>query len=79
MTKQQLYEEAMDTFRFESSVFRAAQADYRSRKIGDADFLAARKRFNAANEASDLAEAELLGDDAEPLDAEGPDVHFLCR
>lgn len=79
MTKQQLYLEAMDTFRFESSVFRAAQAHYRSRKIGDADFLAARARFDAANKASDLAEAELLRDDTEPLDAIGPDVHFLCR
>lgn len=79
MDKQQLYEEAMAAFRIESAAFRSAQADYRSRKIGDADFLAARARFNAANEASDLAESELLGEYTEPLDVEGPDVHFLCR
>lgn len=52
------YRRALDAFRSESAVFRKAQEDYRARRIGDAEFLAARKRFDNAQSAMDEAERD---------------------
>lgn len=42
-----------------SAEFRKAQEAYRARKIGDAEFLAARALFDAAEKAFDIVFAEI--------------------
>ena len=50
------YNRALDGFRAASREFRLAQEQYRAKKIGDSQFLAARAEFNAASSLMDYAE-----------------------
>jgi hypothetical protein len=56
MTKD--YEAAIKKHNVASTAFRAAQDDYRARRIGDAEYLAARKAFNDASAEFDVAFAK---------------------
>lgn len=51
------YAKALEESRAASAIFREAQLAYRSRKIGDAEFLAARKIYDASEAAFDAAYA----------------------
>jgi hypothetical protein len=49
------YETALATSAAANAAYRAALADYRAMKIGDAEFLAAKAIHNAAQAAFDIA------------------------
>lgn len=55
------YNAALEVFRKASATFSAAQDAYRARTIGDAEFLAARAEFKAADAVMDAAEAKVKG------------------
>jgi hypothetical protein len=55
MSMSKRYAAALAKARKASSDFRQAQADYRSRKIGDAEFLKARAAYKRSDEALDQA------------------------
>ena len=52
------YLKALDASRIASKKFSVVTAAYRARKIGDAEYLAARREHDAAMEAFDLAYAK---------------------
>lgn len=52
------YEIALATANAASAKFHAIADDYRNMKIGDAEYLAARAEFQAANDAFDIAYAK---------------------
>jgi hypothetical protein len=56
MTK--TYEAALEESRKAARKFMAVQADYRARKIGDAEYLAARAEYEASEKAFDAAYAK---------------------
>jgi outer membrane protein TolC len=60
MTAQEQYDAAMDSMREASRLYRAATEQYRARLIGDAEFLSYRAALNAANDAVDVAEQNLI-------------------
>lgn len=49
------YAIALESHNAASKIFTAAQAAYRARTIGDAEFITARKAFDAATEIYDAA------------------------
>jgi hypothetical protein len=53
------YEASLIAFRAASRDEHAAAADYHARKIGDASYLAARAKREAAGKACDAAEAQI--------------------
>lgn len=53
------YDKVLEAARVASAAFREAQKQYRSRKIGDAEFLAARALFDATGRDLDIARGEL--------------------
>jgi hypothetical protein len=57
MTAREAYDAALVKSLAASKVFRAVQADYRARKIGDAEYLAARAVYLDASKEFDAAEA----------------------
>lgn len=61
------YENALAAANAASATFAKVAADYRAMKIGDAEFLAARAVYDAANAAFDVAFAAArdAGEDAE--------------
>ena len=52
------YEAALEKSRIASRAFGQVQADYRSRKIGDSEYLAGRKTYEAAMSEYDVAFAD---------------------
>ena len=52
------YETAVEAARAASAIFRKAQEDYRARRIGDAEYLAARLAFKRSEVAFDEAYAK---------------------
>ena len=52
------YNTALDKFRAASAVYRQVQQDYRAKKIGDAEYMAGRKIFEAAEKEMDKAERD---------------------
>jgi hypothetical protein len=56
------YDEARATAAEASKKFSAIRQDYRDKKIGDAEFLAARAEFDKANKAFDAAETKFIAD-----------------
>lgn len=54
---EQSYLIALEAWRIESARWRKAQEDYRARRIGDVQFLAAKAEFNAASAVLDHVEA----------------------
>jgi hypothetical protein len=54
------YDAALEVFRAASRAWNEAKTTYHARLIGDAEFLIARKAFDAAQDACDAAESELL-------------------
>ena len=55
------YERASATARAESKIFGQAQADYRAKKIGDKEYMAARVRYDKSTKAFDQAFAKEAG------------------
>lgn len=51
------YETALAAWRLEAAKFNAARVAYRARVITDAEYLAARAAFDAAQKVLDVAEA----------------------
>lgn len=54
------YDAALEVFRAASREYRAAALSYRAREIDDAEFLAARRKFNAAQNVCDVAETAYI-------------------
>ena len=54
------YDNSLEVFRAASRAFNAVTLRYRSREIGDDEFLSARAVFMEANRVSDAAEAEFI-------------------
>lgn len=52
------YAKALEESRKASAEFRAAKDAYRSRKIGDSEFLAAKAKYDASEKAFDAAYAK---------------------
>ena len=52
------YKAALEKANKVSAEFRAAQIAYRARKIGDAEFLAAKAKYDASEKAFDAAYAK---------------------
>jgi len=61
MTRQD-YDKSLEEFRIASRKFRAIQQDYRSRIIGDDEFLKGKADFDKALEISDEAERLFVED-----------------
>jgi hypothetical protein len=57
MTKE--YAAALEAAQSASAKFRTIQAAYRSRQIGDAEYIAGRKAFEASQVAFDVARGEV--------------------
>lgn len=51
---------ALEEFRQAARVFRLIEADYRAKKIGDAEYLAGRKAFIEADKTHDAKEEEYI-------------------
>lgn len=58
---QSKYDAALAAFRVAEGEYTAACASYRRGQIDDDTFLAERRKYNAAGDAMDEAERELLG------------------
>ena len=75
-THESIYDAALVEWRKASAAFRTVQTAYRSRKIGDAEFLSGKKAFDDATAVFDLAEKAFVkaDDDArfEPTETESP-------
>jgi hypothetical protein len=53
------YQKALVVWKAEAAAYSKAQADYRARKIGDDEFLKARKKFKDADKVLDEAESKV--------------------
>jgi outer membrane protein TolC len=54
------YDSALEAVRAATRAFRRAEADYRARKIGDTEYLAARADMQAADRAFDVVRGEAV-------------------
>ena len=61
MTKnRQTYDESLEAFRAAARAYNTAVLKYRASEIGDAEFFAARRVYNSAQVAADVAEAVFI-------------------
>jgi hypothetical protein len=61
MTKnRQKYDESLKVFRAAARTYHAAVLKYRANEIGDNEFFAARRAYNDAQVAADVAEAQFI-------------------